>query len=161
SSPTEPPHHLSTYRLATVLSLGLAISLNAFWLLTRRDPAALVPAHDWLPLTYLAVLAAAFAAPLRRLSGGGRYRFLVSLRRGAVGGLAESRDARFGDILLADVLTSYAKVLGDLYVTLCMFLTRGGSATRRPDRSCGGNVAVPLVMALPSLIRLRQCLIEF
>src|SRR5262249_1182060 len=112
-------------------------------------------------LTYLVGLAATFVVPLRRLSGAGRYRFLASLRRVAVGGLAEARDAKFSDILLADVLTSYAKVLGDLYVTLCMFLTRGGSATRRPDRSCGGNVAVPLVMAVPSLIRLRQCLIEF
>ncbi len=59
------------------------------------------------------------------------------------------------------MLTSYAKVLGDLYVCLCMFFSYDGSATKRPDRSCGGTVLVPLLMAIPSLIRLRQCLIEY
>jgi hypothetical protein len=82
------------------------------------------------------------------------------LKRVSIGGLADVKDGKFGDILLADVLTSYAKVFGDLYVCLCMFLT-GGSATDRPDRSCGGTVVVPLIMALPSMIRLRQCLIEY
>jgi hypothetical protein len=95
------------------------------------------------------------------ISATGRRRLRATLRRVCVGGLAEARDGKFGDILLADVLTSYAKVFGDLYVALCMFLRSGGSATARPDRGCGGTVIVPLIMAIPSAIRLRQCLIEF
>ncbi|KAM0251364.1 hypothetical protein ACHAP5_001673 [Fusarium lateritium] len=102
-----------------------------------------------------------FVVPLRNLPSGGRRRFLATLRRVSLGGLAEPQDGKFGDILLADVLTSYAKVFGDLFITLCMFFSAAGSSTQRPDRNCGGIVLVPLIMGLPSLIRFRQCLIEY
>ncbi|KAL2165475.1 hypothetical protein VTH06DRAFT_775 [Thermothelomyces fergusii] len=164
SSSAQLPHHQSTYRLASFLSLSSAASILAFWLFTRRDPRRVVD-HDWLPMSNLLVLAVLFCVPLRRLSlpHAGRGRLLQTLRRISVGGLAETRDGKFGDIILADVLTSYAKVLADLFVCLCMFLSGSGSgsATARPDRGCGGAVLVPLIMALPSAIRLRQCLIEF
>jgi len=75
--------------------------------------------------------------------------------------LAQPTEGKFGDVLLADVLTSYAKVMGDLFVALCMFITRGTSSTDRPDRRCGGPWLVPLVIAAPSVIRIRQCLIEY
>ncbi|OAA74033.1 exs [Cordyceps fumosorosea ARSEF 2679] len=160
TSPAALSHHLSTYRFATVLSALLGLCLALFWLLTLRDPRRVVD-HGWLPLAYLLALAALFAVPLRNLPGQGRRRFLVTLRRVSVGGLAGARDGKFGDILLADVLTSYAKVLGDVFVTACMFASPGGSATDRPNRDCGGVVVVPLLMAVPSLIRLRQCVIEY
>jgi hypothetical protein len=102
-----------------------------------------------------------FFVPLKNFSHGGRSRFLATLRRVSIGGLAETKDGKFGDILLADVLTSYAKVFGDLFVSLCMFFSTNGSATNRPDRDCGGTYIVPFIMAVPSLIRLRQCLIEY
>ncbi|KAI1172791.1 EXS family-domain-containing protein [Nemania sp. FL0916] len=162
-SPHHPPHHRSVYRLAAVLSCIFGFSLFVFWIFTRRDKD-LVLAWDWLPLTYLAVLLAFVAVPLPRTAGlphAGRARLRSMVRRIALGGIAEAKDGKFGDILLADVLTSYAKVLGDLYVAVCMFLRTGGSATARPDRGCGGVVVIPLILALPSLIRLRQCLIEY
>lgn len=62
---------------------------------------------------------------------------------------------------MADALTSYAKVLGDLFVALCMFFSRGVSSTGKPDRQCGGQIMVPLIISIPSIIRLRQCLIEY
>jgi hypothetical protein len=164
SHAAQPTHHYSTYRLASFLSLTSAASIVIFWLFTRRDPVRVID-YDWLPMTNLLVLAALFAVPLRRLSVShtGRSRLLWTLRRVSVGGLAEAKDGKFGDILLADVLTSYAKILADLFVCLCMFLFAGrdGSATARPDRGCGGSVLVPLIMAVPSTIRLRQCLIEY
>ncbi|KAK3942189.1 protein ERD1 1 [Diplogelasinospora grovesii] len=162
TSSSQLPHHLSTYRLAAFLSITSALSIVTFWLFSHRDPN-LVIYYDWIPMTNLLVLAVLFALPLRGLSVShtGRSRLLWTLRRVSIGGLAEAKDGKFGDILLADVLTSYAKVMGDLFVCLCMFLTRNGSATDRPDRSCGGKVLVPLILAVPSAIRLRQCLIEF
>ncbi|KAK4129297.1 EXS-domain-containing protein [Parathielavia appendiculata] len=164
SNGSQLSHHHSTYRLASFLSLTSAASIVIFWLCTRRDPQRVID-YDWLPMTNLLALAALFAIPLRRLSLShtGRSRLLWTLRRVSVGGLAEAKDGKFGDILLADVLTSYAKILADLFVCLCMFLFDGreGSATARPDRACGGAVLVPFIMALPSAIRLRQCLIEF
>ncbi|KAI9882842.1 MAG: hypothetical protein M1823_005411 [Watsoniomyces obsoletus] len=159
-SATAASHHLTTYRLATLLTATLSISLLTFWTLTRGD-AQLVLAYELLPQLYLLFLVVSFLLPLQRLSRGGRYRFLSTLRRVSVGGLAKAQDGKFGDILLADALTSYAKVLGDLYVALCMFLSSGYSSTGKPDRGCGGQFMVPLIISIPSLIRLRQCLIEY
>ncbi|PHH64441.1 hypothetical protein CDD82_1760 [Ophiocordyceps australis] len=153
-------HHASTYRLATLLSGLLGVSLTLFWLLTWRVPQRVV-AYDWLPMTYLAAVVATMVVPLRSLPSRGRQCFLSTLRRIGLGGMAEAPDGRFRDILLADVLTSYAKVCGDVFVALCMFVTPGSSATQRPDRNCGGRIVVPLLMALPSLMRLAQCLTDY
>lgn len=117
---------------------------------------------EWeiLPNLYLLVLVLIFALPAQFLSRSGRYRTLGTLRRISIGGLAKVEDGKFGDVLMADALTSYAKVLGDLFVALCMFFSSKHS-TGRPDRSCGGQFVVPLIIAIPSMIRLRQCLIEY
>ncbi|KAF2652078.1 EXS-domain-containing protein [Lophiostoma macrostomum CBS 122681] len=160
ASPHHPPHHLSCYRLATVLSLPLVLSLLLFWALTHGS-AADVAAWELLPNLYLVLLVAAFVAPLPFLSRSGRSRTLATLRRISIGGLAEAGDGKFGDVLLADALTSYAKVLGDLFVSLCMLFSSSHSSTGPPNRSCGGAYLVPFVIAVPYLIRLRQCCIEY
>lgn len=159
-SHTQPPHHLATYRLALILSLPLGFSLLLFWILSRRIPE-LVIYYDFLPISYLCLLVALFVVPLRQFSLIGRKRFLSTLKRVSIGGIAQTGEGKFGDILLADVLTSYAKIIADLFVALCMFFTPSGSATKRPDRACGGQYLVPLVIAIPSLIRFRQCITEY
>ena len=121
----------------------------------------MVLAWDLLPQSYLFLLTLLFILPLQGLSKAGRYRFLSTLKRVSIGGIAEAQDGKFGDILLADVLTSYAKVLGDMFVSACMFLSSSYSSTDTPDRGCGGQFLVPFIISVPSLIRLRQCLIEF
>ncbi|RAO73976.1 uncharacterized protein BHQ10_009988 [Talaromyces amestolkiae] len=74
---------------------------------------------------------------------------------------AEAQDGKFGDVLLADALTSYSKVLAEIYINYCMFFSSGKSSTGKPDRMCGGRIIVPLLIAIPYAIRFRQCLIEF
>lgn len=123
--------------------------------------STLVLAWDLLPQSFLLLLAILFVLPLQRFSPAGRFRFVQTLKRVSIGGIAEVHDGKFGDILLADVLTSYAKVLGDLFVSLCMFFSPGVSSTDKPDRGCGGPYMVPLIISIPSMIRLRQCLIEY
>ncbi|KAM3086547.1 protein-ER retention protein [Clarireedia jacksonii] len=157
---TDPPHHLSTYRFATFLSIPLSVSLLLFWSLSHRNPS-LVIYYDFLPISYLCLLFFAFVIPFRGVSYTGRFHFLRRLKRVSIGGIALPNDGKFGDILLADVLTSYAKIIADLFVSLCMFLTPLGSATSRPDRGCGGQYLVPIIIAIPSLIRFRQCIIEY
>jgi len=158
TSATQISHHLSTYRLATLLSIPLAASILLFWTITRRDPVAVL---NWeiLPNIYLLFLIAAFVIP-SNVAQHGRARFLQVLRRISIGGIAEASEGKFGDVLAADVLTSYAKVFGDLFVALCMMLNRRHS-TARPDRSCGGVFFVPLLICVPSMIRFRQCMIEY
>jgi hypothetical protein len=154
------PHYRSTYRLATILTIPLVFSLFLFWALSHRNPT-LVIYYDFLPLSYFWVLLLIFILPLRHFSYSGRRRFLATLRRVSIGGLAQQQDGKFGDILLADVLTSYAKIIADFFVALCMYFQHTGSATARPDRGCGGQYLVPFIMSIPSLIRLRQCMIEY
>lgn len=158
---TDIPHHLTTYRLAIVLTLPTLFSLLLFWILSHRSPA-LVIFYDFLPISLLCFIVAIFVLPLRRFSHSGRTRFLSTLRRISLGGIALPGHGRFADILLADVLTSYAKIIADLFVSLCMFFSGpNGSATARADRGCGGEYLIPIIMAIPSIIRLRQCLIEY
>ena len=118
---------------------------------------------EWqiLPQSYLIFFAICFIVPIQRMSHCGRSRFVQTLKRVSIGGLAQVQDGKFGDILLADVLTSYAKVLGDLFVSTCMLFSSKTTSTSKPDRGCGGQYLVPLVISIPSIIRLRQCLIEF
>ncbi|EAW11839.1 EXS domain-containing protein [Aspergillus clavatus NRRL 1] len=156
----QPSHHTSTYRLATLLTVPLLLSLVLFWALTHGS-AERVESLDFIPQSYLFVFLILLILPINRLSRSGRSRFLTTLRRISVGGLAEAQDGKFGDVLLADALTSYAKVLGDLYVTFCMFFSSDMSSTSKPNRTCGNDYIVPLLIAVPSIIRLRQCLTEF
>ncbi|KAI0997771.1 hypothetical protein K3495_g10419 [Podosphaera aphanis] len=158
---TDPPHYLSTYRLALFLTAPLFVSIVLFWALSHQKPF-LVAYYSFLPVTYICFLVGVFILPLRRFSPTGRFRFITTIRRILTGRLAHSKDVRFGDVLLADVLTSYAKIIADLLVSLCMFFTKPlGTATTRPDRSCGGWYLVPVIIAIPSLIRLCQCLTEY
>ena len=159
-APVTNPHHDRTYKLAITATVPLAVSILFYWLITHGQPS-LVLAWDILPQAYLFLLAVLFLLPIQRFSPAGRHRFIQILKRVSIGGIAEAGDGKFGDILLADVLTSYAKVLGDLFVSLCMFFSPGVSSTNKPNRGCGGAYMVPLIISIPSLIRLRQCLIEY
>jgi hypothetical protein len=42
-----------------------------------------------------------------------------------------------------------------------MFFTDGWHSTNKPNRACGSEIVVPIILAVPSAIRLRQCLTEY
>lgn len=69
----------------------------------------------------------------------------------------------FTDVVAADILTSFAKVLGDVWISLvvltCFLLGRRAddSVLLRAEMS----IAVPMLISVPYLIRLRQCLCEY
>ncbi|THC99322.1 hypothetical protein EYZ11_001228 [Aspergillus tanneri] len=154
------PHHTSTYHLATLLTLPLVLSLLIFWAVTHGSRER-VESLDYIPQSYLAIYIVILILPYNRLARSGRHRLLLTLRRISLGGLAETQDGKFGDILLADALTSYAKVLADFVVTFCMFFNPDTSSTSKPNRKCGNDYLIPLIIATPNIIRLRQCLIEY
>ncbi|KAF3940231.1 hypothetical protein ABW19_dt0206393 [Dactylella cylindrospora] len=151
------PIHGSVYRIASVLTVMVAINLIIFWRYTAMDQES-VRKWEMLPGLLLLGIIITLFLPFNILHKSGRYRFLRNLRRISLGYI--DREQRFSDILLADVLTSYAKVLGDLWICSCMFFT-GVSSTSTPERRCGGSVMLPIIIAVPSMIRLRQCLIEY
>ncbi|KAK1065091.1 protein-ER retention protein [Friedmanniomyces endolithicus] len=159
-----PPPHLSVYRFATALSSPILASLGTYWLITHGCQKELVVATNVLPnLTLLLVVALAFLIPQRWLyprqvwPAAGRTRLLNTLRRISVGGLARTEDGKFGDVLLADALTSYARIFSDIYIAVYMMLTRR-STTGPLDRS--SIWTVPIIMAFPFLIRFRQCIAD-
>ncbi|KAL4760731.1 EXS domain-containing protein [Aspergillus foveolatus] len=159
-SVNQRPPHVSAYRLAGLLTFPLLLSLLIFWPVTHGS-REWVESVDYIPQSYLFILFILLLLPFNRLSRSGRRRFLYTLRRISIGGLAEAQDGKFGDILLADALTSYSKVIADLVVTFCMFFNPETTSTSKPDRHCGFDLTIPLVIAIPSIIRFRQCLIEY
>ncbi|KAJ5553142.1 hypothetical protein N7494_002520 [Penicillium frequentans] len=160
ASPPQRPHHVGAYRLAATFTVPLTIWLLVTWAATHHS-AELVERLDFIPQSVFIILLLILIWPFNRASRAGRIRFLLTLKRVAIGGLAEPQNGKFGDVLLADALTSYGRILGDLYVSFCMFFTDGISATSKPNRACGKDFIVPIIIAVPSAIRLRQCLTEY
>ncbi|KAL9937092.1 hypothetical protein V8E36_004327 [Tilletia maclaganii] len=64
----------------------------------------------------------------------------------------------FSAVILADVLTSFAKVFADVWLTACFLVPRREHHTWWNGR---GSVVVPILTSLPYLIRLRQCISEY
>ncbi|KAE8189039.1 hypothetical protein A4X06_0g7232 [Tilletia controversa] len=64
----------------------------------------------------------------------------------------------FSAVILADVLTSFAKVFADVWLTACFLVPRKEHHTWWNGR---GSVVVPILTSLPYLIRLRQCISEY
>ena len=64
----------------------------------------------------------------------------------------------FGDVILADILTSFAKVFGDVWLSICFLWPRQEHHTWWNGK---GSIIVPIMTSVPYLIRLRQCLSEY
>ncbi|KAG0071029.1 protein-ER retention protein [Linnemannia elongata] len=106
-------------------------------------------------LGYLSIVLMVFI-PFNVLFKKERYRFLRSMKKALFSGF--KTEVTFADVILADILTSFARVFGDLAVALClMFLDRDGSNSD----ACYGSILVPIMTSIPYCIRLRQCLTEY
>lgn len=68
------------------------------------------------------------------------------------------RPPSFPSILLADILTSFAKVFGDVWLTICFLVPRKEHHTWWNGR---GSWVVPALVSLPYAIRFLQCLAEY
>jgi len=53
----------------------------------------------------------------------------------------------FSDVILADILTSSAKVLGDVWLAACYLMTPSGVKEEAAKSSCGRIWGVPLMVA--------------
>ncbi|EME39319.1 hypothetical protein DOTSEDRAFT_159559 [Dothistroma septosporum NZE10] len=158
--------HTSTYRLAAILSGMWMFAIVVFWNVTRGD-AELVVQYDWIPNVLFFAMMGVLVLPrvgLGKMMFGTRnsqgvVRLFQGLKRCAIGGIAKPKPEKFGDVLLADALTSYSKPISEVFVTFCMFF-KGLHTTNKPDRLCAHEAIVPLAIAWPFMIRLSQCLKE-
>lgn len=69
------------------------------------------------------------------------------------------RPVYFSDVIFADIFTSFAKVLGDIWLSICMLLP-GASLLVLPTQEGLSRWILPTIMSLPYLVRLRQCIAE-
>lgn len=159
------PRHQGVYQFATGLTICVLTSWSLFSLMLgivyrgiSSAPGGLL-AIDLLPITTLIIVLGAFVFPGRQFHSAGRRRFREIFARILTGNL--DIDCRFADILVADALTSYSRVLLDLAVAACMLIS-GTSSVGVPDRTrWSGPLMMLVVLSAPSLIRFRQCAIDF
>ncbi|TPX33454.1 hypothetical protein SmJEL517_g03671 [Synchytrium microbalum] len=164
------------YTLALIISCVTVLSLAAFGGAASRwgEPAA----ERVAAATYALILILTFL-PFDTLYRNLRVKFLRSLRRIAFGTLYS--EVPFCDVILADILTSYSRVFGDLQIvfwTLVMPDEEIVPAARagHPGDKTGTAVTVvaptsilgswtdlvaPILISGPFLFRLRQCISEY
>ncbi|GAA5895545.1 hypothetical protein JCM5296_006793 [Sporobolomyces johnsonii] len=144
--------------LYSLALLGLAWTA-AGWALFRKMTGGLEDAMlRWRgePAFIALAVGAALVLPGNVLHRKQRLMFLSALRR--IVSPVLDRAVPFCDVILADILTSSAKVLGDVWLAGCFLV--GGTGVKAAGDSCGRVWGVPFMTSLPYLFRFRQCLSE-
>lgn len=170
SSTTTTKLYSSIYYSALSIGLLTSIGLITFRFLTNGNDPKQVSNLSSLSLIWLIFVIilsissnghlVSSCLPFQAKFKSQRRQFRQSLSRIIFGGLNDPPS--FADILLADVLTSYARVLGDLWLSICLStVAKHGLATQSQEVGCYKNVMVPLITSLPYAFRLRQCLAEY
>ncbi|CDH55423.1 exs family protein [Lichtheimia corymbifera JMRC:FSU:9682] len=142
------PMHKAVFSLATIITL--LVTLNMWWYSLMKGQAS-----TWTPLICYVLALALVLWPGKGIYRKERERFVRVLRR--LFSLNILSTVYFADIILADILTSFSNVFGDLFTTGCSAL---GNPSDNPD-ACHRDIFVPLLISLPYLIRLRQCISEY
>ncbi|CAI2174005.1 6147_t:CDS:2 [Funneliformis geosporum] len=140
------------YTLAVIITSLIWLNLIIFWKVTGGIEAKIT---EWtsIPLACYAVVFAIILCPFNIFQRKERAKFLRCIRRVVFSGFGS--EVLPADVIMADILTSFAKVFGDLYVTGCILLfydvdQEGYSANR-----CWSYIIAPL------FTRFRQCMTEY
>ncbi|RKP36872.1 EXS family-domain-containing protein [Dimargaris cristalligena] len=163
-SPEAAPSSLERSRTATE---GLPAHVPNWWcyLLVPED----IPnVKRFIILATGIVLIGILTLPFHILAYADRMRFFRALGRVLYPSL--TAPVFFCDVIMADILTSFARVFSDSWASLCdlsaLLLPGSGGDPQTPDRinfsfeQCGYSVFGPLVICLPYLLRFRQCINE-
>ncbi|KAJ6587079.1 EXS family-domain-containing protein [Mycena vulgaris] len=159
--PKYPSHpsviYTAVYRLCAAYSLWCFFSWAIFRYLTYGN-MGLVDAFGYIPAISALVVLLVLVLPVDAFSKRERDKFLHAIRRC----LFTSMDGPiyFADIVFADIFTSFAKVLGDVWLSACMLLP-GNTLFSTPADGEWLRWVMPTIMSLPYLVRLKQCVIEY
>jgi len=116
-----------------------------------------VDVFKYLPAVGVLGLMIGLVCPYDVLELHEREKFLFAIYRCLT---PQKSGVSFSDVVLADIFTSYAKVFGDLWLSLWMLLP-GGSLLALPPQDGWSRWVLPTLMSVPYLIRFRQCLAEY
>uniref|UniRef100_U9SQA1 EXS domain-containing protein n=1 Tax=Rhizophagus irregularis (strain DAOM 181602 / DAOM 197198 / MUCL 43194) TaxID=747089 RepID=U9SQA1_RHIID len=139
-----PSSHKAIYNLAFIFTSWIGLNLVIFWQVTGGVETEII---EWtsIPLVCYVIVFAIIICPFNCCRKKERMRFLRS-------------DIPLADVIMADILTSFAKVFGDLYAT--------GRILLHCDEVYVGNrgwnyIIAPLFTSIPYVIRFKQCMTEY
>ncbi|KAH7862919.1 hypothetical protein Vadar_011118 [Vaccinium darrowii] len=145
------------WKSATWMTIIVPTSMTAYLYLYSHGEVSLAASQ---PVLLYAAVAMLLIFPFDIFYLSTRYFFLRTLWRIVFPLQAIS----FADFFLADILTSMSKVLSDLERSVCRMVHQQVAtiAWFEADSVCGSHsVAIPVVLVLPYIFRLFQCLRQY
>ncbi|KAA8526480.1 hypothetical protein F0562_008317 [Nyssa sinensis] len=149
--------HREIWKCANWMTIIVPTSMTAYLYLYSHGEVSLAASQ---PVLLYAVVAMVLLFPFDIFYLSSRYFLLRTLWRIVFPLQAIS----FADFFLADILTSMAKVFSDLERSVCRMVHRQVAtiAWFEADSVCGSHsVAIPVVLVLPYIFRLFQCLRQY
>ncbi|XP_062106169.1 uncharacterized protein LOC133817615 isoform X2 [Humulus lupulus] len=149
--------HREIWKCATWMTIVVPTSMTAYLYLYSHGEVSLAASQPVLLYTAIALLLV-FPFDIFYLST--RFYLLRTLYRIVL----PLQAITFSDFFVADILTSMSKVLSDLERSVCRMVHRQVAtiAWFEADSVCGSHsVAIPIVLVLPYLFRLFQCLRQY
>ncbi|CED82712.1 Predicted small molecule transporter [Phaffia rhodozyma] len=145
--------------LAVLVGWSLGGWILFIWLSGGTDQDKM-NSYRILPLlTGLGVLAGTIT-PYGRIWRRERMAFVQTIKRTIFSPLSEP--VHFVDVICADILTSFAKVFGDLWVSMCLIFAGNLSASQLEGAGGAlGPYLIPFITSIPYMIRFRQCMVEY
>ncbi|XP_052207803.1 uncharacterized protein LOC127811710 [Diospyros lotus] len=149
--------HREIWKCATWMTIIVPTSMTAYLYLYSHGEVSLAASQ---PVLLYAAAAMLLISPFDIFYLSSRYFLLRTLWRIVFPLQAIS----FADFFLADILTSMAKVFSDLERSVCRMVNRQVAtiAWFEADSVCGSHsVAIPIILVLPYVFRLFQCLRQY
>ncbi|CAK8542301.1 unnamed protein product [Lathyrus sativus] len=149
--------HKEIWKCSTWMTILVPTSMTSYLYLYSHGEVSLAASQPVLLYIFVAMLLI-FPFDIFYLSS--RYFFLKTLLRIAF----PLQPISFPDFFLADILTSMAKVFSDLERSVCRMVNKQVAtiAWLEADSVCGSHsIAIPIVLVLPYLWRLLQCLRQY
>ncbi|OJT15779.1 Protein ERD1 -like protein [Trametes pubescens] len=155
-APAGPPPHRAVYKVFGVYAGWTLACWVVFRVATSAD-AALVDGFKFVPALAVLFVLTALVCPFDVLHKHERDRFLQAVHRCL---FPSPHRVYFSDVVFADIFTSFAKVLGDVWLSVWMLLP-SGSLLSQPSQDGLWRWVLPTIMSIPYAVRLRQCLVEY
>ncbi|KAI0743466.1 EXS-domain-containing protein [Daedaleopsis nitida] len=153
-------HAAQTYRPVYRLFCAYAGWMFAAWVVYRiatRGDVGGVDSFKFVPAIAALCALTALVCPFNVLYKHERDRFIASVRRCL---FPSPHRVYFADVVFADIFTSFAKVLGDVWLSVYMLLP-SGSLLAQPAQDGLTRWILPTIMSIPYAVRFRQCLVEY
>lgn len=149
--------YTSAYRVFIGYTVIWFFSWTTYRLATYGD-ATLVDAYGYIPGVTALWILALLICPYNIFWKLERNKFTQAARRCFFS--SSTSPVCFSDVVFADIGTSFAKVLGDVWLSLCMLLP-GNTLLAPPLQEGWMRWVLPTIMSLPYIARFRQCIIEY